>query len=347
MPPSADAVLDDLLARQDGRVPVEAFLQEALHHPEVGYYTRNVRTVGLSGDFSTAATLHPALGSALARWALSHRSSVGSLRGWHIVELGAGSGDQAAALLASLGFRGRLGLTYHIVERSVALRDLQRRRLPSSRVVWHDTIRQALEAAAGRALVFSNEFVDAFPFAVLRKVDGAWRTLCLERGRDGLALVPGDVAQDQDSAVLRSDHGYYDGQQIEASFAYRDWLRAWVPFWNRGALLTIDYGDVSPELFRGRWNGTLRGYLRQTRLHGADLWQNFGRQDLTADVNFTDLVRWGEELGLATVRLEKQSDFLLRLVPALAIRARFDRRISFLLDAWGAGSAYRVLEQVR
>jgi SAM-dependent MidA family methyltransferase len=103
----------------------------------------------------------------------------------------------------------------------------------------------------------------------------------------------------------------------------------------------------TPHLYRGRWSGTLRGYLRQQRLHGGALWQNFGRQDLTADVNFTDLIRWGERLGLTTTRLETQSELLLRLVPALAIRARFDRRIAFLLDRWGAGSAYRVLEQTR
>ena len=38
-------------------------------------------------------------------------------------------------------------------------------------------------------------------------------------------------------------------------------------------------------------------------------------QDLTADVNFSDLVRWGEELGFQTLSLETQRDFLLRWQP--------------------------------
>jgi SAM-dependent MidA family methyltransferase len=169
----------------------------------------------------------------------------------------------------------------------------------------------------------------------------------LERRSDGLEAVPGDPAVDLSSHALDPSHGYYEGQQVEVSLAYRDWLRAWAPLWKSGAMLTIDYGDVSPDLFRGRWGGTLRAYLRQERLYGNALWSNFGRQDLTADVNFTDLIRWGDELGLTTVRLETQAEFLLRLLPALGIRARFDRRLGFLLDRWGAGSAYRVLEQSR
>jgi SAM-dependent MidA family methyltransferase len=347
MSTTAEAILDELLREYEGRLPVERFMKEALHHPEVGYYSRNVRTIGLSGDFSTAATLHPALGGAIARWLLSWRAKVRSGRRWHIVEIGAGTGALAASVVASLGLGGRLGLTYHVVESSPSLEARQRQALASSRFVWHRDIREALDAASGRALLFSNELVDAFPFAVLRLTDGVWRTLCLERRDGDLELVAGEEATDKDSSALPPGHGYYDGQQVEASFAYRDWLRAWAPHWKAGAMLTIDYGDISPDIYRGRWNGTLRAYLRQERLHGSSTWRNFGRQDLTADVNFTDLMRWSEELGISTVRLDTQSEFLLRLVPALAIRARFDRRIAFLLDRWGAGSAYRVLEQSR
>jgi len=263
------------------------------------------------------------------------------------VEIGAGTGELAASVVASLGLRGRMGLTYHLVESSPTLEALQRQRLASARFVWHRDIREALEAANGAALLFSNELVDAFPFAVLRLTDGVWRTLCLERKDGELEVVPGEPATDLDSAALQPGHGYYDGQQVEASLAYRDWIRSWATHWRAGAMLTIDYGNTCPDLFRGRWSGTLRGYLRQERLYGSALWRNFGRQDLTADVDFTDLIRWGEGIGLTTVRIETQSEFLLRLVPALAIRARFDRRIAFLLDRFGAGSAYRVLEQTK
>jgi len=53
--------LDQWAARTDGAIPFEAWMEAALHHPRYGYYARQVRDVGRRGDFSTAATLHPAL----------------------------------------------------------------------------------------------------------------------------------------------------------------------------------------------------------------------------------------------------------------------------------------------
>ena len=41
-------------------------MARALFDPERGYYTRHIKTVGARGDFSTSATLSPALGHAIA-----------------------------------------------------------------------------------------------------------------------------------------------------------------------------------------------------------------------------------------------------------------------------------------
>ena len=41
----------------DGAIPFERFMQEALYHPDLGYYSANIRGIGKKGDFSTSATL--------------------------------------------------------------------------------------------------------------------------------------------------------------------------------------------------------------------------------------------------------------------------------------------------
>ena len=49
-------------------------MQEALYHPQPRLLlAARSGTVGRTGDFSTSATLHGALGRAVAAWAASHR----------------------------------------------------------------------------------------------------------------------------------------------------------------------------------------------------------------------------------------------------------------------------------
>ena len=65
-----------IIAKAGGGGPAARFedwMRVALYDPDLGYYAQNVRSVGPRGDFSTAATLHPALGEAVAAWASARR----------------------------------------------------------------------------------------------------------------------------------------------------------------------------------------------------------------------------------------------------------------------------------
>ena len=338
----------------------------ALFDPATGYYAARVRTMGRPGDFSTAATLHPALGEAIARWAWARRREVvasgwGKRWHWHAVELGPGGGHLAASFLRALGPWRRLGLTLHLVEVSPALRAVQRERLRpwSGRVRWHGDAAAALRAADGRALVFSNEFVDAFPCRVWEWREGRWREVGLVRPATGGAvpveqLVPGDPPPGLSSVF---EEGNFpprpaEGQRVETHGRYWDFLACGLaPGWRAGRLLTIDYGDELPALYHRRPRGTLRAYFRHQVLTGAEVYARPGHQDMTADVNFTDLRRWGRELGFAEgdPALQTQAEFLRRWLPGVDRRAAAggDPALGFLLDSHGAGDAFQVLEQRR
>ena len=67
--------------------------------------------------------------------------------------------------------------------------------------------------------------------------------------------------------------------------------------WREGAMLSIDYGGTTGEIYERRPQGTLRAYRGQQRLTGAEAYELPGRQDITADVNFEDLESWARELG--------------------------------------------------
>ena len=116
MPPSLrpgpGIVLRALLEEGCGRLSAERFIEAALYHPECGYYTTAAETVGRRGDFSTAATLDPALGRAVAAWARARRRELlppkSAWRGsawrtsaWHLIEIGGGSGKLPASCWSS------------------------------------------------------------------------------------------------------------------------------------------------------------------------------------------------------------------------------------------------------
>jgi SAM-dependent MidA family methyltransferase len=302
----------------------DRFMELALHDPERGYYARRIRGVGRGGDFTTTPMLTPALGRAVADWAVAAMKAEGCR---DLIELGPGEGLLAEEVLRQLPWRWRMKSRVHLVERSVPLREKQSARL-GRRARWHGSVEAALEACGGRACLFSNEFADAFPVRRFRREAGGWSELFVgppEEWRPCDALP--------DSSLFGIAHP--PGQLVEVAESYRDWLHGWLPRWTAGRLLTIDYGAEADGLYHRRPRGSLRGYLLQQRIEGPAIYENPGRHDLTADVNFSDLERWSSPWA-ETVRQLSQRDFLQPFAgPGDAA----------MMDELGAGGAFRVLEQ--
>ena len=335
-------------------LPFRQWMQDALFDPDSGYYTKHVRTVGGRGDFATSATTGSLLGEAIAGWLKKESSALPEVRA--VIEVGGGDGSLSRQVRRSLGWWRRRKLRWHMVEASPVLRSQQEARVGRSAAVWHDSMKQALGAADGSAFIFHNELVDAFPVTLLQwnDQDQSWREVWVlpkpggawtEEPRE-TQLTLHDL---QSHGTLLPQqwppHALKDGQRVELHTSYRDWLQSWAPDWREGAMLTLDYGEAFPEVYRRRPRGTLRAYFMHQRLAGAEIYERMGRQDLTADVNFSDLRHWGEELGWRRTTLETQAAFLQRHVTDATARAVQDAAARFLLDGAGAGSAFKVLTQ--
>lgn len=318
----------------------EEFMALALYDPGHGYYTAGIRDVGGGrGDFATAATLTPALGRAIARWI----GEEARFHGWrgkvNVIEVGGGNGALAETVLRAMGWGRRRRVRYHLVDVSGPLRELQKDRLGRFAVSWHREIEDALAECEGRALVFSNELVDAFPAKWLRWNAGAerWEEVFVsydaEAGlREEFREMPADLDGGGFSSLRMPDPP--DGQRVEVQPSVRRWLETIRDRWTGGSMLTIDYGGEVDEIYDRRPGGTMRGFFRQERVEGGGVYGRFGRQDLTLDVNFTDLRGWGEVLGWKSAAMESQASFL--------------ERFGEEGDAMGegeVGSAFRVLWQ--
>jgi SAM-dependent MidA family methyltransferase len=318
---------------QDPAISFEDFMQRALHDPRGGYYARNIRGVGGRADFTTVPMVSHSLARAIASWAIAAMRESGCR---NLIEIGPGEGLLAAGVLANLPWLIRRRTALHLVERSAPLIEKQRAQL-GERCQWHDSLGAALQACGGSGIIYSNEVVDAFPVRLFEKCPEGWREIGLRRGSLGRYVE----AQLPLASLPPSSHferEFAHGQRVEVHASYRSWLGDWMPLWKAGRMLTIDYGATVDQLYQRQPNGSLRAYWFHQRLTGEAIYQNPGHQDITADVNFTDLIRWSEPWT--------HSSKLMPLAEFLHGFASPDDPIDrALLDPNGAGNAFLVLDQ--
>ncbi len=313
-------VLLDLQEQCGGAIPFDRWMREALYHETFGYYAANIRGIGRRGDFTTWPVIHQSLAEGIARWALDQKPS----GRWNLIEIGAGTGELAEAVLKTIGWWSRP--RYHIVDVSAPLRAEQQQRL-GRKAVWHTSVAEALAECAGSALIFSNELVDAFPCRIFQKQSGAWRELALRVEGGRVHEVWREAAVPPSTAWL---HDWPEGQRIEVQESFHAWQAEWLPRWKSGAMLTIDYGDTCPALYHRRPQGTLRAYAHHQRLEGREAYAGFGLRDLTVDVNFSDLNKWaGPGADYSTL-----AEFLSR------------QGVAGIASLAEAGEAFKVLTQV-
>ncbi len=322
-----------------GLISFERYMQEALYHPHFGYYSAKIQDVGSKGDFSTSATLDEGLSQAIAAWITARVKALG----WQlipVIEIGAGSGTLSRAILRQLNWRTRWRIDYMIHETSPVLKKTQEKLLHWKGVRWITSLSDTLEKSGGRALIFSNELVDAFPTRLFQKRGREWQELGLQFDeQEGLSeIIMGSVHADDWFAQF--DH-LPEGQRIERIDSYQSWLKEWSTRWKEGALLTIDYGDTADRLYERKPQGSLRAYWRHQRLTGRDLYARFGQQDLTSDVNFSDLIQWGKDLNWKHHPLMTQREFVKLHLPEsklCSLSTRFTKPQE-------EGDAFKVLEQ--
>ncbi len=313
-------VLREIQSQLGGSLPFERFMGEALYNPDFGYYTKTIRDVGRSGDFSTFATLGNSLAEVLVHWISGH-----SIR--DVIEVGPGNGQLAMSTLKRLGWWKRMGLRYHLVDVDGPLRTAREKRLRGYRVLQHSSMTEALRTVNGQALIFSNELPDAFPCRVFENTPEGWREVYVRIGESAIEEILRESTL-PDSSVFHRPH--LVGQRVEVHESYRRWMESWASEWTSGSMRTIDYGDMLPNLYHRRPRGTLRGYAHHQRLESPQILQAPGRIDLTADVNFSDLENWGAALGWKTIRHTT-------LAQLLSVDSDWQIR--------EAAAAFRVLEQ--
>ena len=279
------------------------FVELALYHPDFGYYSQQRSPVGRDADYVTSPAVSDVFAFALGRLVREFVGRMGDGLS-SIVDVGCGDGSLIRAL-AAIG--GDARARFFGVDRSLE------RIADGADVGFVRTIDEL--PRDGAHLLISNELFDAQPFARL--------------------VQRGDELHELWVAERHSDDGVsLDWTEHEAEFAYADYFAAraielldgqfadvsleWSALYDdlarlvdHGLIVTFDYGFRQKQLFdpRIRRFGTAAAYSHQRVTR--DLLANPGEQDLTAHINFDDLIRAGEARGFRTLFFDRQAKFLL------------------------------------
>jgi SAM-dependent MidA family methyltransferase len=296
--------------RSGGCLPFADYMNMALYEPGLGYYSNGLIPFGEQGDFVTAPESGALFGRSLARCVAS---VLAQLDNGLVLELGAGSGVLARVLLQELQALDALPERYLILERSGAMRGLQRealRDLPelAERVEWLDI----LPGDAFDGVIVGNEVADALPVSRFRWREGRARLLGV--GCDGEALAWCELDADPETqraiAAMAQQYGWQGEYQSEVCPGLKAWVDGLCECLGRGALVLVDYGYGRAEYYHPqRAMGTLMCHYRH-QAHPDALWFP-GLQDITAFVDFTSIAEAATAAGLRLEGYTSQAQFLL------------------------------------
>lgn len=291
----------------------------ALYHPALGYYAREARQVGRSGDFFTSVSVGPLFGNLLARRFLQEWQELGAPGRWRILECGAHDGTLAADVLWAMRKLDPIafaGLEYAISEPLPRLRELQAERLKDfgdKVMLIHEVELLASDPLPG--VVFGNELLDALPFHIVEWHDGRWHSCRVDCGveENFFWQIEESISHTELAESLALLGGnFLDGYQTEVRTGFRDFLEPFTRVISTGLLLWLDYGFAQPEYYLPeRHQGTMRTFSKHRA--SEDPLMTPGEIDITAHVDFTAVAIAARGLGCEPRAFRNQGAWLTEI----------------------------------
>ncbi len=350
--------------RNRGPLTTAAFMELALYHPTLGYYSRPGNRTGRAGDFFTSVNVGPQFGALLATQLdeMYRLLGAGPVDGFDVVEVGAGDGQLARDLLDTAETRfpdmyASIRLT--LVETSTRGRDLHTETLGHHVERLTDSVAILPDRIVG--VIFGNEFLDALPTHAVAMTNSGLREIYIDL--DGAHFV--ERTGPPSSPALRRyldrlDLSLRPGWRGEVNLAAVAWIQSASRRLTQGFVILVDYGHSASELYSGSHDtGTLTTFGRHLvdtpeqdpeQPSGPPWLAHPGKQDLTAHVDWTSICFAAETEGLNVLGLPDQSRFLLGLgalkeaqtgSDSNAIRQRL--ALKTLVVPGGLGSTHHVL----
>lgn len=336
------------------------FMEQALYHPEHGYYLTERTRIGKQGDFFTSSSVNSCFGQLLAKQ-LEQMWQILECGDFTIIEQGGGDGHLCLDILDALAddfpeFYAQV--EYRLIEISPASCQRQaktlQRHLDAGRVNWCNL--EDIQEVQG--CFVSNELVDAFPVHLIENHAETLQEIYVVNREEGFSEELRPVSTKRINDYFQQvEIKPADGNRCEVNLAACEWMQQVASALKRGFVLTVDYGYLAEELYAPwRHTGTLLCYHQHQT--NEDPYQRVGCQDITSHVDFTALQKTGQQEGLEVLYFGQQYKFLLGLgflellikmesretdpIKAQALRLNLK---TLILPEGGMGDSFKVLIQ--
>jgi SAM-dependent MidA family methyltransferase len=271
--------------RTSGPISFARFMEQALYHPDHGYYATGRAAIGRRGDYFTNVSVGPLFGTLLAAQFIEIWEQLERPSDFVMLEQGAHDGQFAHDVLTAVRDRAPKifqTLRYQLVEPFPILRERQSKTLRDFRdkVRWQKDV-DALDRFVG--VHFSNELLDAVPIDLRNK----------SVGLDGDKFV----------FVEAADEGRPSNQ------SQLRWLDQVAVKLQRGFIVVIDYGFTQSNFHD----------VVQTRSQHRLLdspFEQIGEADISVHINWTDIAETGEANGLRAAGFTDQYHFFTGIISA-------------------------------
>jgi SAM-dependent MidA family methyltransferase len=276
-------------------------MEQALYHPQHGYYSSGRCAIGRNGDYFTNVSVGPLFGQLMVAQFAEIWEQLDKINNFVIVEQGAHDGQFARDVLQASQERAPEffeALRYRIIEPFPALRERQSQML---KPFWDKVeCRDSVEPFTG--VHFSNELLDAMP----------------------VRLIGGDTEKLVD---LQNDRLVFIERPLSSTAfnqAALDWVDSVASNLQRGYVITIDYGRSGDEFQR-------KVQVRAQHRHLDSAFEEIGHADITMHVDWRSIARRAKANGLRVAGFADQHHFLTGIIAELVGGALSDLRA----DEWG------------
>jgi SAM-dependent MidA family methyltransferase len=300
--------------QRHGPVPFPWFMEQALYHPEFGYYTSSRLRIGREGDYYTNVSVGRLYGQLLASQLIEMWKLLGCPSRFTIVEEGAEDGQLAMDILSAIAeesIQAGESIRYVILEPQPGKQSQQRAHFDPAllgKVTWATQLAD-LDCITGAFI--SNELVDAMPVHLVLYDENEWSELRVDLSGDNFRFVPAKIVTPElVEALGKLPLPLYSPYRTEVNLAATRWIQTIGHRLERGFVLIVDYGFSRTEYYKPeRTEGTLSCYSRHRR--SSNPLERPGEIDITAHVDFTSLAEAAARASLKVAGYADQHHFMV------------------------------------
>ena len=320
-----------------GPMSFSFFMEEALYRNQESYYVNSKKKFGDGGDFITASGIAKFFTDSIS----TMLEKMSELVEMHILELGPGDGRMGLKIIKNLKERN-INYNYFFLEISDGLAQLQKKNIKeffmedvtSKKIRWLKHIPQNFTG-----VIIGNEFLDALPFNIYEKKGKLFEkivTIDSDERLEFKSIICNNLS-------LKNKVDYLKHDFIFEYVNYSNYLKEILKNFAKGFVFFIDYGHAGSEYFNlNRSNGSFRFFHLHKLVNSP--FNYIGNQDITADVNFSDLYNLFYKSGFDLHLFTNQREMIVKTFNISKELSDNDRvRLNTLIHPNEMGEKFKVM----